>query len=189
MKNKLTIIAATVAALMSITASVQAVPSITGGISLGGGYTTDTGDINTANAFTGFTGIVATGEAGSFSGITSLFTPGSITMNAFSFTSFPVGGVLPLWFVTTTPADFFNLTSLTLIDRSVSDALTLKGTGTFDLVGFAPTPGTWTFTANQGGGTFSFSSSNAAIPDGGMTVMLLGAALSGLFLFRKKMLA
>ncbi len=177
--------AATIAALLALGATAQAI-GITGGISLAGGYTTDTGDVNTATKFTSFTSVAATGEAGSFVGITPTFSPGSITMNGFDFTTFI--GATPLWKVTATPADYFDLTSLTLVDHSVLNALTLTGTGTIHLVGFDPTPGSWTFTANQGGGTFSFSSSNAAIvPDGGTTLMLLGGALSGLGLLRRKL--
>jgi hypothetical protein len=55
------------------------------------------------------------------------------------------------------------------------------------LAGFTDTPGTWIFSGNQSGGTLSFSTSNGNVPDGGMTVMLLGAALSGLALIRRKL--
>lgn len=174
-----------VAALVCATASVQAV-SITGGISLAGGVTLDAPNAQNANVLS-FNNVSITGESQSFLTIGQVFAPNTITMSGFTVS--PFVSVNPLWKVTSTPADFFNLTALTLVDRSVTDALTLKGTGTFNLVGFDPTPGTWTFTANSGGGTFSFSSSNAAAPDGGMTVMLLGAALTGLFLVRKQKLA
>jgi hypothetical protein len=185
MKNKW-LVMTTAAALMAFAATVQAIP-VTGGISFAGAYTVNTGDINTGTAFTSFSAVQATGESGSFVGITPLNTVGSITMTPFSYS--PFSAVLPLWKVTLNASDFFNLTSLTLVDHSVTDALTLKGTGTVNLVGFDPTVGTWTFTANQGGGTFSFSASNSTIPDGGTTLLLLGSALSGLGLIRRKLAA
>jgi hypothetical protein len=186
MKNKLMIMAGAVAVMVSFTASVQALPLVTGGISLAGGVGLDTLNAQNANVLT-FNNVDATGESGSFVGITPTFVPGSITMNGFTIS--PFVSVLPLWYVTANNLDFFNLTALTLVDRSVNNALTLTGTGMIDLVGYAPTPGIWTFTANSGGGTFSFSSSNFAAPDGGATVMLLGAALTAMGLLRKKLAA
>ena len=49
------------------------------------------------------------------------------------------------------------------------------------------TTGTWLFTANQGGGTFSFSSSDGAVPDGGSALILFGLALGGLEALRRKL--
>ena len=79
----------------------------------------------------------------------------------------------------------FDLLTL-MITQQGGDSLTLHGTGTLHITGFDNTPGTWIFTANEAGGTFSFSSSNGAIvPDGGTTVMLLGAALGLLGIARR----
>jgi VPDSG-CTERM motif len=73
--------------------------------------------------------------------------------------------------------------------------LNITGTGP----AYDATAGFWTFTiSNAGGGNhdnfaFTFANNQTTVipnvPDGGMTVVLLGAALSGLCLFRKKMMA
>ena len=58
--------------------------------------------------------------------------------------------------------------------------------------GFDATPGTWAFTSQNAGGrphdVFSFSANTeaGAVPDGGMTLALLGAGLMGIAAFRTK---
>lgn len=160
------------------------------GISLAGTYVTDTGDLNTANAFTSFSGVYVASDSGAFAtaGVT-LLTPGSVSMTAFSFDPFPGTGVTPLWTTTSGVSASFDLAPPISVSQPGNDSLTLTGTGTLHLAGYDPTPGSWIFTANQGGSSFSFSSSNTALPDGGTTVMLLGAALTGLGLIRRKFLA
>jgi len=51
----------------------------------------------------------------------------------------------------------------------------------FNVAGFDPTPGTFTFTINQTGGAFSFSATDsaAAVPEPG-SMILLGTGLAGL---------
>ena len=57
-----------------------------------------------------------------------------------------------------------------------------------EVTGFDNTVGSYLFTANQAGGTFSFSSSQAAgVPDGGTTIALLGLALVGVGAVRRKL--
>jgi hypothetical protein len=54
-----------------------------------------------------------------------------------------------------------------------------------------PTPGLWTvggFTFDSGG-VFSFSASGLAVPDGGSAVALLGLALIGIEVLRRKLMA
>ena len=64
-----------------------------------------------------------------------------------------------------------------------ANLLTLLGTGVFHLTGFDPTPGIFVFSANQAGGTFSFSASEGTvgspIPEPG-SMLLLGTGLIGL---------
>jgi hypothetical protein len=187
MKSNILKYMACAAVTLGLAATVQAVP-ITGGISMAGDYTVNTGNLNTATAFSSFSDVMVTSVAGSYlgAGIT-MNTPGSVTMSTFTFNPFPGGGVIPLWITTMGTLAQFDLTSLTSRIQTGNDALELRGTGILKLTGFDNTPGSWIFTANQGGGTFSFSSSNAAIPDGGVTAILLGAALSGLALIRRKL--
>lgn len=159
-------------------ASAAQAAGIVGGISLAGGYTTNTGNLNTATAFTSFTAI-STGGTGTFAPVV-LGT--AVTMNPFTFSPFPVGGVNPLWTVTVGPTTYsFNLSSPISVTQTGDNTLELKGTGLLNATGFTATPGTWIFTGNQAGGTFSYSSSNGAnVPDGGTSVALLGLSILGL---------
>ena len=79
----------------------------------------------------------------------------------------------------------FDLVTLSL-DQQGHNTLNLSGMGNLDITGFDTTPGMWVFTANQGGGTFSFSSSNASVPEGGSALILLGLGLVGLEALRRK---
>lgn len=180
--NKILKIGALLGTAFAMT-SVANAAFISGGISLAGGYTVDTLDLNTANGFTSFS-TFTTGVSGDFAPIGTLT---AITQNPFSFDPFPGAGVNPLWTYTSGPKTYsFNLSSPIFMDQPGDSTLTLKGTGMMNITGFTSTPGTWTFTANQAGSTFSFSSSNAAVPDGGTTVALLGLSLLGLHGVRRK---
>jgi len=159
----------------------QAVP-IVGGISLAGGYTTNTGNVNTATAFTGFPMVFVISVSGSYSGVGTGMSSPSVTMNGFTFNPFS-GAITPLWtFMSAGNTYSFDLTALTSRQQTGNDTLTLFGTGTLHITGFTDTPGNWNFTANQAGDTFSFSSSNSAagVPDSGSAVALLGIALAGI---------
>lgn len=73
----------------------------------------------------------------------------------------------------------------------------VSGTGTVSGNGYTPTTLSWSFTSQDpnsgydpnGNPTWTFSASAASVPDGGATVMLLGIALSGAALLRKKLMA
>jgi len=63
----------------------------------------------------------------------------------------------------------------------------IEGTGIITGNGFDPTPGVWSFSQQAGRGTvLTFSGTTSAVPDGGMTLALLGAGLMGLAAFRAK---
>jgi hypothetical protein len=168
----------------------QAVP-ITGGISLGGAYSTNTGNLNTATAFTSFSNVFVTSVSGSYSTVgTGQMSP-TVTQNGFQFNPF-VGPVVPLWTFTSGGLTYsFDLTAITQRTQPGDDTLDLRGFGILRITGgtsnFDPTVGSWVFTANQQGGTFSFSSSNGALPEGGMTVVMLGLALGGIGMVRRKL--
>jgi hypothetical protein len=153
---------------------------IVGGISLAGSYTTNTGNVNTATAFTSFPFVVVASVSGSYTGVPTGLSSPVVTMTPFTFNPFSAP-VTPLWtFMFAGSTYSFDLTVLSSRLQPGDNTLTLKGTGTLSITGFDPTPGAWVFTANQLGNTFSFSSSNAAIPDSGSAVALLGIALAGI---------
>lgn len=166
--------------------------SITGGISLGGNYATNTGNINTATSFTSFSGVFITSVAGSYSSVPTGGSSPTVTQNGFTFNPFS-GPVIPLWSFSSGGRMYsFDLTALTQRVQPGDDTLTLRGMGVLHITGSGPsyddTVGSWVFTANQGGGTFSFSSSNSAIPEGGSALALLGLGLVAVEALRRKLL-
>ena len=91
--------------------------------------------------------------------------------------------------------DTFTFTPSTESDlAATSNSTGITGLGTItDITSGDSVAGAYTFTFNKAtiGGTtkFSFSVTDvaASVPDGGTTVMLLGAALSGIALIRRKL--
>jgi hypothetical protein len=186
-KTMLAVLAAGAISCVLFSEQAQAV-TITGGVSMSGGYTTNTGNLNTATAFTSFTGVFLSSVSGSYTPVPVGGGSPVVTMIPFSFNPFPGGGVIPLWSFAYLGVTYsFDLTALTSMMQPGDDTLTLKGHGILHISGFQDTVGSWLFTANQAGGTFSFSSSNAAVPDGGTTVALLGLGLAGVGVLRRKL--
>jgi VPDSG-CTERM motif len=188
MKNTL-LIAGAVAAFVAFGTAVQAVP-ITGQIGFNGTDLTFTGNSVTFIS----TGTVDTGASAPSGSWAAAAGAAPVTFTSItSFTPLAPSPVSPLWtFTIGTTVYSFNLTGLTVLSDIPGTILALSGTGTAMISGgvFDPTPASWTLTATAGGPVhFDFDSGTTAVPDGGMTVTLLGAALSGLALFRKKVMA
>jgi hypothetical protein len=82
----------------------------------------------------------------------------------------------------------FDVTSEMQTWNASQRTLIMSGTGTFsDTVGDTAA-GDWQLSFGVTGAAFTFQDTAATgVPDGGMTVMLLGAALSGLALIRRKL--
>ena len=98
----------------------------------------------------------------------------------------------PLWTFTIGANTYsFNLASVAKAPDSTASFLDLTGSGTANITGFAPTPGTWTLTVSNSkeksaSAKFGFQSTTS-VPEGGAALMLLGGALSGLGLLRRKL--
>jgi hypothetical protein len=161
----------------------QATP-ITGHITLFGTVTLD-GDANTATMVTAFHGLGGTGSPfvatsdGSFTGLDGF----AVTFTApWSFNSGPVAN---FWSV---GGFVFNLISSSITSQA-GGSLIVDGTGTITGGGFDATAGSWHFTTQNPSaeGAFSFSGATGAVPDGGMTVALLGIAFVGLEGLRRKL--
>ena len=207
MKHKLTIMAGVLATLAIIGTSVQAIP-ITGSITIagldGGNVLTPAGaKLGAATGIAATTGTVTYGD-GSYTG-----TAGA-SVNISSFMLNPIiTPVSPLWsFMVGDLTYSFDLTGMSV--KISGGFLSITGTGMLSITGsgsaYDETAGTWTYYgvvlgANKvNNGVFGFLSSNTAVsdpdptpntpvvPDGGMTIILLGVALSGLYFFRKQIL-
>ncbi len=177
------IILATVASV-GLLSSAQAIP-ITGMLNIGGTAQFDTDSLLTAGSATFTNPHVEGGNTGTFAGF-AMNTP--VVMASYTFD--PSTMTSGLWSVN---GFTFNLIS-SHVDVRLANILAVSGTGIITgPAGFDPVQGTWQFTTpNAGGGshdTFSFAANTIAgpaVPDGGMTMTLLGAALVGLAAFRAK---
>jgi hypothetical protein len=152
---------------------------ITGMLNISG---TATYDLPIANAtqITMFTDVVTGGaNTGDFSGIGAMV---AVTMTA-PYVFNPSTPTPALWSV----AGFtFDLLTSQIITQS-NNGILITGTGIISGNGFDPTPGTWGFSQQKGSGTvLTFSATTEAVPDGGMTLALLGVGLIGLAAFRAK---
>ncbi len=124
---------------------------------------------------------MAPGGTGDFAGI----APGTQATMAQPWIFNPSTPTPGLWSV---GGFTFDLLSSTVVTQN-AQFLSISGTGIVSGNGFDPTAMEWSFTAQNAGGRprtiFSFSANGVAVPDGGTTVMLLGAALGALGLARR----
>jgi len=160
----------------------QATP-ITGDITFGGVVTFDNIDLSLAKQVSTWNLSIVTSDSGDFSSIPVL---SNVTIAPWIFS--PSTSTTPLWSV---GAFSFDLMSSTIVTQT-KFFLNVTGVGTLSAAGFDPTPGTWSFTVANAKGetreTFGFQSDTAAglVPDGGTTAALLGLALAGIEVLRRK---
>src|SRR5437588_574471 len=180
-KTLLAIVAAV--ASVGLLSSAQATP-ITGMLNIAGTANFNTSSLTTASSATFSDVLVLGGNTGTFAGF-AIGTP--VVMADYTFDPSTITN--GLWSVN---GFTFNLLSSTVVSRSAT-FLSVSGTGIITgPPGFDPTAGTWAFTSQNSSGrphdTFSFSANTegGAVPDGGMTLALLGAGLMGLAAFRAK---
>lgn len=180
-------------AFVGVVPSIEAVP-ITGSIDIqgGGALLTPAGaPLGTATGVDATNGVVSSGN-GSFAG-----TAGT-SVNFEPFTFNPATTPVSLWSFTIGSLTYsFDLTSM-VVGTDNSSLLTITGSGTLTITGdgsnWDPTTGNWAYqiasatSPYAGDGVFSYDS-NTTVPDGGLTVILLGSALSGLTMLRKKISA
>ena len=174
------IVLASIAAVASVglLSSAQATP-ITGMLNISGTAHYNA-PIATATQVTMFEDVITGGaNTGSFAGIPAMVSVAMTSPYIFN----PSTPTPALWSV----AGFtFDLLSSVIIFQS-SHGILLEGEGIITGNGFDPTSGHWSFSQQQGAGTtLTFSATTEAVPDGGMTMALLGAGLMGLAAFRVK---
>jgi hypothetical protein len=185
-----TILAVLVTAIVTcglLSQHAQAV-SIKGNITFTGTASLNTNSANTATTVTGWHGFGSGGlpqvadHDGDFNGFV---TDGDAVTIVFPW-AFNSGAVPNFWSV---DGFVFNLTSSSIIAQG-SGSVTVAGTGTISGHGFDQTSGTWNFTTQNpsANSRFSFSAAGAAgVPDGGAGVALLGIALTGVEVLRRKL--
>ncbi len=149
--------------------SAMATP-ITGSLAFAGGVLINGTDFLNATELSFPDPVAVTSAVGSFAPLVGT----TVTFNSFML-DFSFVPVIPQW----EGGGFsFDLMTLSEVFKS-ANFLVLKGSGIIHGDGFDDTFGVWNFTANNLGGTFSFSAGTAAVPEPG-TLMLLGAGLLGI---------
>ena len=211
MTRRHTIIATLIFLILMLSVSAQATP-IVGAFSLASGSNQSfvpvdgaTGAIVSLGAATGidFTTVIVGGVPQPTPGVAGAFTVNSATgdflvllgsvgsIKDFSFAgpgsaNYPV---VPIAAFETDGGLTVDLLSITLNFQSPT-GLVLTGSGIFHLAGYDSTPGTFVFSANQSGRTFSFSASEDAVgvPEpASIYLAAMGAAAAfGLARFRKQ---
>ena len=168
----------------ALTQSIQAVP-ITGSLNFTGQAVLNSSSVNTATAETSWVGPLLTGSSsGSFSGVASnsavlmaIYTWNFNTLSASVSGFWSVGGFS------------FQLLSSHIVSQG-SGSLSVSALGMVTASGFDATMMQWNFSAKDAGGsppTFAWSATT--VPDGGATVILLGIALFGVALLKRKLSA
>jgi hypothetical protein len=165
----------------------QAVP-INGSIGFTGTYTQNGGtfgNLTTATSFTINTVSVAT-TLGAFVGAGSPTFASPIAVN-------PANNLLPnvqLWSVLVGSTTYRLLVTTETESLDTPAQLNLIGAGMITDGNSADnTYGAWQLGFGVSGSSFTWQSTSAAVPDGGATLMLLGLALSGVALLKKKITA
>lgn len=168
--------------------------SITGSITFSGGVELDTATAATATMVTAWHGPapvdnpIVISASGDFALFTTPFVSAGVFTAPYSFAS---GPQLALW---SSGGFTFDLTFSVVSSQGVGPGggfVTASGLGTISGNGYTATAGTWSFsTQDPSAGappTFSFSASTGALPDGGLTLALLGFALVGVEGLRRKL--
>jgi hypothetical protein len=181
------IITAAATALLGFSATVQATP-ITGSIGFLGSFTQvggTAGNLGTATSFT-INSPALVGATDDLTGATLNSFVASVNVNPAT----PMIG--QLWSVLVGVTTYtFQVTTEAQTLGAGNTTLTLAGSGILkDGTAADDTAGDWTLAFGVSGASFRYLSTSAnTVPDGGTTVLLLGAALSGLGLLRKKLAA
>jgi hypothetical protein len=181
-------------AVAGMTANVHAIPIPNGSeVDMSGTATLDSTFLGLATKATAFSAVTVGGTP---SGGYSLVPTGTaVTWSPFGWN--PASLPSPLWTFTVPPGPgagtyTFTLSTVTIVTQN-NTFLNLSGTGVATAPGFDPTGGSWTLSiSNPSGGAhqnsqFTFQNSQVTVPDGGVTAMLLGSALSVLGLIRRKL--
>jgi hypothetical protein len=178
-----------IVATVAVTTSIQAIP-ISGTISMGGEATLDNSDLSQATTVTGWPLVYVVADSGAFTTVSDF---SFVNMTApFVFSPAPGVPLSDLWNVGGFQFDFQSDTV-----TQTADFLTIIGYGTLSGNSYDPTAFQWELSAEEpttGGpvqitfsATAGASSASNSVPDGGLTVALLGLALAGMEGLRRKL--
>ena len=186
MRRSINFFAPLVLGISALLCDAASAAPIVGEISFSGSYTIDNSNLTLATKFLSFSNVtVSLGPTGDYAGLAGL----PVTHMPFTFDPLPVGGVVPLWSVPSSPGTSFDLLTVS-IDFESPNILLLTGQGIAHKAGRDNTVGSWILSANTLGTTFSFSSTNASppstrpIPEPG--TVLFGIALLGVTAIRRR---
>jgi hypothetical protein len=194
--KKMIKIAGIAAVALILVQSVQAIP-VTGAIGFTGAVQFNTSSAGTASAVTTWVNPAVTLDSGAFT-IIPLTTAATFSAAVWNFVT--TSPTLPFfWTVSNGTSGFQFVLNSSSVTAQGPGFVVVNGTGTVTATGLNPlgytaTTLSWSFTSQDPASShnpdqWTFSASANSIPDGGATVMLLGIALSGVALLRKKLTA
>ncbi|MGD0812251.1 MAG: hypothetical protein ABSA83_01495 [Verrucomicrobiota bacterium] len=187
------------AAICALAVQQAQATSITGEVNFNGTATLNTTSLTSATEITAFGTTTVASGTGTYSILGPTYGQ---TVTWATPLLFATGAQVhtPLWSFSGAGDTFaFNLasiTSYTVIGGNTTAELMGLGTLTDSAAGFTATPGNFTLTitdssgGNSGQATFGFAASNTGaggVPDGGLTVALLGGAMTAMVLARSKL--
>jgi hypothetical protein len=155
---------------------------IQGAITFAGGVDFDTDSLATATRVNAFSNVVVVSDDGDYAGFVN---PGDSVTMATPWIFTPSTQTPGLWSV---GGFAFDLDTSTVVLQN-ANFLLIEGSGIIEGNGFDATAGIFRFSTQSPGtdnGIFSFSASSRGVPDGGATVALLGIALLGLEVIRRR---
>ena len=190
MKNTFLKFAGVTAVALALVQSLQATP-ITGNIGFTGRVALNTGSAATASSVLAWINPNVNGTSGSFNSVAT-GTPVTFSAPPWAFNS---GSVTAFW---TVGGFTFDLTESSVTAQGGNQGTTafvnVSGSGTVYGNNYDKTTIIWNFSTQDPKivgdvDSFTFSASHVATPDGASTIALLGLALSGAGMLRKKFAA
>jgi hypothetical protein len=184
-----------VAVSLALSQSLQAT-QIVGAIGFGGNVTWDTSSAATATQVTRWLNTQVLSDTGTFAAFITPIAPATFTSSTWNLND-PSTSIPNFW---QAGGFAFTLNSSIIVNQGgtpgVNGYVIVDGTGSVSGNGYSATTINWVFNSqdpksgtNPDQWTFSASAIGATVPDGGATVMLLGIALSGVALLKRRLAA